>query len=89
MSSLEIPLDLETAFSLDQGFGQFELRDYDYVNQQGTYFSRGTLNATHLIVSRYGDVAAVPLPAALPLLLSGFAGLGILARRRGRTKTAV
>lgn len=29
-----------------------------------------------------GDVAAVPLPAALPLLASGIAGFGWLARRR-------
>lgn len=30
----------------------------------------------------YATTAPVPLPATLPLLLAGFAGLGILARRR-------
>ncbi len=30
----------------------------------------------------YGDVSAVPLPAALPMLLAGLGGLGAVARRR-------
>jgi hypothetical protein len=37
------------------------------------------------IVLSYDDgVAPVPLPAGLPLLLAGLAGLGLLARRKGR-----
>lgn len=34
------------------------------------------------------DVSKVPVPAALPLFLSGLAGLGLLARRRKRAATA-
>ena len=36
------------------------------------------------IVLSYEDVAPIPLPAGLPLLLAGLAGLGLLARRKGR-----
>ncbi|WP_211907329.1 VPLPA-CTERM sorting domain-containing protein [Pikeienuella piscinae] len=31
---------------------------------------------------RVADAAVVPLPAALPLLLTGLAGLGFVSRRR-------
>ena len=91
-NALVIPVDLETAFSLDllppdTGGGSFVLTSYDHILGQSNYYANGSLNPTHLTVSRFGDVAAVPLPAALPLLLSGIAGLGILSRRR-RSKAA-
>ncbi len=31
-----------------------------------------------------GSISTVPLPAALPLMISGLAGLGLIARRRKR-----
>ena len=91
LASLAIPVDLETAFSLDligNASGSFHLSSYDYVNGLTNYNTSGSLNATHLTVSRYGDVPEIPLPAALPLLLSAIAGLGILARRRKRVNIA-
>ena len=90
IASLAIPLDLETAFSLDLvdvGNALMQLYSYDRGTGTYNYFAAAGLVATHLTVSRY-DVAAVPLPAALPMLLSGFAGLCILARRRKRDNIA-
>ncbi|MEX2519847.1 MAG: VPLPA-CTERM sorting domain-containing protein [Paracoccaceae bacterium] len=37
---------------------------------------------SHLSAYVRGPISAVPLPAALPLLLTGLAGLGFMARRR-------
>jgi len=49
----------------------------------GTYNSlTGTFSAT--LTAGYWQVAPVPLPAALPLLVSGMAGLGILVALRRR-----
>ena len=36
-------------------------------------------------VSASPPVSSVPLPAGLPLLLAGLAGLGLVARRRARS----
>jgi hypothetical protein len=44
-------------------------------------------SSNHLIdniVLSYDDLAPIPLPAGLPLLLGGLAGLGLVARRKGR-----
>ena len=49
----------------------------------------GKIQSLHALAVRPGDVlapAAVPIPAALPLLLSGLAALGVAGRRRGRRR---
>lgn len=45
-----------------------------------------TMEKRHLMAVRSGDVtpSAVPIPAALPLLLSGLAALWVAGRRRER-----
>jgi len=56
-----------------------------YMNVASLVFTRNS--ASHLIdniVLSYEQAAPVPLPAVLPLLLGGLAGLGLLARRKGR-----
>ena len=52
-------------------------------------FNAGKDNSFYALAVRPGDVlapAAVPIPAALPLLLSGLAALGVAGRRRGRRR---
>jgi hypothetical protein len=47
-----------------------------------TGFLAGNSNYESTVGTFTATLAAVPLPAALPLLLSGLGGLGVLARRR-------
>lgn len=54
----------------------------DGFNLQGTLSILGGNNSAKEILIKAGDVQPVPLPAALPLFLTGLAGLGVLARRR-------
>jgi hypothetical protein len=42
----------------------------------------------YIRISNSAKVSAVPLPAALPLLLAGLAGLGVASRRRKTSKSA-
>ena len=63
------------------------LFDKDYA---GSFFAVGALKVTDdfklrgLTASLHDDIAPVPLPAAMPLLLAGIGGLGFLSRRRNR-----
>ena len=45
-------------------------------------FPGGVLNTTQTFEVENAPIAPVPLPAGLPLLLSGLGGIGFLARRR-------
>jgi hypothetical protein len=53
----------------------------------GTYFMSGTFLALNGPVDEIGP-AATPLPAALPLFVSGLGGFGLLAWRRKRKNVA-
>jgi hypothetical protein len=54
-----------------------------YLNFQGITFAND-----HVITVTLDNVAAVPVPAALPLFATGLAGLGWLARRKKRQTSA-
>lgn len=86
-----IPLDLNTPFVTDLVLGAGGWRKFIYtVDSNGHYtvtgVTTGQFNTTHLEVtvadSIPGDTTAVPLPASLPLLVSGVLGLGWLGRRK-------
>lgn len=47
-------------------------------------FSASTAHLMDNIVLSYDDMPAIPLPAGLPLLLGGLAGLGMISRRKDR-----
>jgi hypothetical protein len=74
-SGLEYAPDTGNAWYFNTNYGQ----QYDVVKTSSLY----------ALAVRPGDVApaAVPIPAALPLLLSGLAALGVAARKR-RAKVA-
>lgn len=57
--------------------------DYAHANFNPDWNDIGA-GGSYGYVVEYGDVSAIPLPAALPLLLGGFGALGLVARRRGR-----
>ena len=66
-------LDVFTTFTAPAG---------DFTNLAALVFTSS--NSTHLIdniVVSYEEMTPIPLPAALPLLLAGVGGLGLMARR--------
>ncbi len=67
--------------------GPTGLRIGGYVGEQAVQFSLGacTVTCEGKLNSIVESVAAVPLPAALPMLLAGLGGLGLLGRRRARS----
>ena len=67
-------------YSGGQSFFQF--------NQGGPWDTSYT-SFDHRFIANFAAPSAIPVPAALPLLLTGLAGMGVLSRRRKSKKTAV
>jgi hypothetical protein len=79
-----VPLDLNSPFSITNAttiYGFFQFYQFDSGTGLYDFYVRGNSAASSVSVSR---VSAVPVPAALPLLLSGLGGLIALSRRRKR-----
>jgi hypothetical protein len=70
--------------SITSGSGAFTtVSPTGFTNITSLVFTR-TAGITRIdnIVLTYEDVTPVPVPAALPLLLAGIGGLGLMARRK-------
>lgn len=79
---LKITTSLAGAVSeLVLSFADANRRNFGYVDWVQFEFVRGQGDAAKFFVTQISDI---PVPGALPLLLSGIAGLGLAARRRGR-----
>jgi hypothetical protein len=77
-----VPLDMTTPFSIDpvSGFaGAFSFTQYNFSTNGYSLNTYGNLDVKSLNVSR---VSAVPVPAALPLLVTGLAMAGAISRRK-------
>ncbi|MBT5083841.1 MAG: VPLPA-CTERM sorting domain-containing protein [Rhodospirillaceae bacterium] len=70
--------------SLDLPTTALLLSDFDLIsfNIRGLTIAGGEDNFTGTITALTADIPAVPVPAALPLFLSGLLGLGVMARCR-------
>jgi hypothetical protein len=87
--SLMMPISLDTPFSVTSpGLGAFNYFYYQTKEASSSSFANnvyGKLIPTSVSVSQ---VSAVPVPAALPLLVSGVCALGVMARRRKRRRNS-
>lgn len=89
-SSLTVPLDLDTSYVIAAAMlgssGDFRFRHYDIGTDLHTTFASGHLVATSLTIT---SLEAVPLPAALPMLVAGLGAMGFMGWRRRRKPVAV
>lgn len=70
------------------GTGRFTLALTDAIFNDGLFgLDEGRRNGAHVKAKLTYDVAPIPLPAALPMLLGAFGLLGAAARRRGAAAT--
>lgn len=74
LGSLSLTSTSGVASDSVSGFGAFRSLVFDNTASTGAGYAYGNIN--------YNRVAAVPLPASLPILLGGLAGLALLRRRQ-------
>lgn len=80
ISSITGLLNVAITLNAGNGFGAFLLDLDDLTPLSGTWTSSKGLS--HASIYYNGTVSAVPLPAALPLLLAAIGGLAFVGRRR-------
>jgi hypothetical protein len=83
LSPAQLPLSLSAAFSVDLAVGEgtgFEF--FDYAEFASQYYLDYALDR---VTFRVPSVTPVPVPAAFPLLASGLAAIGLVARKRRRS----
>jgi hypothetical protein len=84
LDAARLPLSLSTAFSVDLAAGEGTGNEFYNYEDFGQRYGIGyTLDRVTFTVP---GVTPVPVPAALPLLASGLAAIGLVARKRRRSR---
>lgn len=80
---------VETVSGNNGNFDEYSRFDVSGVTSMSVQFLNGGFSSgSRIAVATPGNMSTIPLPAGLPLILTGLAGLGLLARRKNRRQNS-